>query len=288
MTDGAANAGRDRGYEAPVAILLTEDGGHVYDPEKWPDYPARFGLAATDVAALTRMSLDMALHASEALGNEIWAPVHAWRALGQLRAAAAAGPLLAGMPGMQEAEAPFEEIGLVLGMMGPEAIPAIAAFLQDRTIHPSVACTAMTGLTEIATKWPEQRMAVIEILAGSLTNAETTNPGTNGWTVGALMDLKAVEAIETIRAAFKLDAVDISMAGDVEDVEIAFELRTTRSTAPLRRPVFIQSGRDDEMPPLVPNTSRASPAPAAVPPKIGRNEPCPCGSGKKYKKCCLV
>ena len=22
-------------------------------------------------------------------------------------------------------------------------------------------------------------------------------------------------------------------------------------------------------------------------PKIGRNEPCPCGSGKKYKKCCM-
>jgi uncharacterized protein YecA (UPF0149 family) len=21
--------------------------------------------------------------------------------------------------------------------------------------------------------------------------------------------------------------------------------------------------------------------------KIGRNEPCPCGSGKKYKNCCL-
>jgi uncharacterized protein YecA (UPF0149 family) len=22
-------------------------------------------------------------------------------------------------------------------------------------------------------------------------------------------------------------------------------------------------------------------------PKIGRNDPCPCGSGKKYKHCCL-
>ena len=22
--------------------------------------------------------------------------------------------------------------------------------------------------------------------------------------------------------------------------------------------------------------------------KLGRNSPCPCGSGKKYKKCCLV
>jgi len=22
--------------------------------------------------------------------------------------------------------------------------------------------------------------------------------------------------------------------------------------------------------------------------KLGRNDPCPCGSGKKYKKCCLM
>ena len=35
----------------------------------------------------------------------------------------------------------------------------------------------------------------------------------------------------------------------------------------------------------------ADPAPQPVAPrrvgkKVGRNEPCPCGSGKKYKKCC--
>ena len=29
------------------------------------------------------------------------------------------------------------------------------------------------------------------------------------------------------------------------------------------------------------------PAPASPSSKVGRNEPCPCGSGKKYKKCCL-
>ncbi|MCY7347970.1 MAG: SEC-C domain-containing protein, partial [Pyrinomonadaceae bacterium] len=22
-------------------------------------------------------------------------------------------------------------------------------------------------------------------------------------------------------------------------------------------------------------------------PKVGKNEPCPCGSGRKYKKCCM-
>jgi len=26
--------------------------------------------------------------------------------------------------------------------------------------------------------------------------------------------------------------------------------------------------------------------PISVPAKTGRNEPCPCGSGKKFKKCC--
>jgi len=27
-------------------------------------------------------------------------------------------------------------------------------------------------------------------------------------------------------------------------------------------------------------------APTKASPKVGRNEPCPCGSGKKFKKCC--
>jgi uncharacterized protein YecA (UPF0149 family) len=30
----------------------------------------------------------------------------------------------------------------------------------------------------------------------------------------------------------------------------------------------------------------AAPAIAATRAKVGRNDPCPCGSGKKYKKCC--
>jgi len=28
-------------------------------------------------------------------------------------------------------------------------------------------------------------------------------------------------------------------------------------------------------------------APYVAPPKVGRNDACPCGSGKKYKACCL-
>lgn len=32
----------------------------------------------------------------------------------------------------------------------------------------------------------------------------------------------------------------------------------------------------------------ASVTPAATTLKAGRNDPCPCGSGKKYKKCCAL
>jgi SEC-C motif-containing protein len=35
--------------------------------------------------------------------------------------------------------------------------------------------------------------------------------------------------------------------------------------------------------------ARLGPAPyKSATPKVGRNDPCPCGSGKKYKQCCLL
>ena len=36
---------------------------------------------------------------------------------------------------------------------------------------------------------------------------------------------------------------------------------------------------DDELQPSAVSVRRRMP-------KVGRNDPCPCGSGKKYKKCC--
>ncbi len=35
-----------------------------------------------------------------------------------------------------------------------------------------------------------------------------------------------------------------------------------------------------------PGRAPSSPRPQVAAPKVGRNDPCPCGSGKKYKKCC--
>lgn len=38
----------------------------------------------------------------------------------------------------------------------------------------------------------------------------------------------------------------------------------------------------------IPQTASEKPQPVSSPPKVGRNDPCPCGSGLKYKKCCLL
>lgn len=43
--------------------------------------------------------------------------------------------------------------------------------------------------------------------------------------------------------------------------------------------------RSPGLPPGFPSAANSPLAPAAGP-KVGRNDPCPCGSGKKFKKCC--
>jgi preprotein translocase subunit SecA len=52
-------------------------------------------------------------------------------------------------------------------------------------------------------------------------------------------------------------------------------LAATASAVETRRP----SGEGEEQPTATKTIVREQP-------KVGRNDPCPCGSGKKYKKCC--
>ena len=47
-----------------------------------------------------------------------------------------------------------------------------------------------------------------------------------------------------------------------------------------------EQGRKDEAAGLRKEAKRSAAAAHVTRPKIGRNEPCPCGSGKKFKKCC--
>ena len=47
-----------------------------------------------------------------------------------------------------------------------------------------------------------------------------------------------------------------------------------------------EQGRKGEATELRKEAKRSVAVPRVTKQKIGRNEPCPCGSGKKFKKCC--
>ena len=88
--------------------------------------------------------------------------------------------------------------------------------------------------------------------------------------------LEAVDSIDVIRKVFNSGNVDITVAGDIEDVEIQLGLRTKRETV---QPNYLN--------PEFEKLSSSFDSFKAKKKKIGRNDPCPCGSGKKFKKCCL-
>ncbi len=81
-------------YPEPVSKLLTYgEQGDGRRNERWPDY-LELGLSDEHVSDLIRMATDMELNRSSGESTEIWAPLHAWRALGQLGAEPAAEHLV--------------------------------------------------------------------------------------------------------------------------------------------------------------------------------------------------
>src|SRR6266487_7140549 len=84
---------RNARYQPPVERLLTYGESERITPDEWPDY-RELGMGPEQIPALIRMATDEELNLAAAESTEVWAPLHAWRALGQLRAVEAVEPLL--------------------------------------------------------------------------------------------------------------------------------------------------------------------------------------------------
>ena len=268
-------------YAAPVRRLLSIGEIRSYDSADWPDYLREFAIGHEHIGELIRLACDEALHRALSGTTEVWAPLHAWRALGQLRAAVSVAPLLALLKTIEEDEAAEAELPVVFGMIGPTAISYCADFLSDRANPPFPLITAIDAIKEIAERHPGCRAECVGILARTLQ--PPAHPSVSGFVVSALIDLCAVEAIDAIREAFRRKSVDISIAGDEEDVEIELGLRERRATP---APRYMMLPSDWSSPRNVDrNQRRIRISPRHE--KLGRNDPCPCGSGRKYKKCCM-
>jgi hypothetical protein len=216
-------------YPPPIDKLLTL--GDARTMRKWPDY-RMYGLGPEHIPDLIRMVTDEDLNTAQSDSLQVWAPLHAWRALGQLRAESAVEPLTSLFHFVDDRHDDWvrEEVPEVLGMIGPAAVSVVAAYLSDATHGMWARVAAATSLEEIAKRHPESRDECVAILTGQLSQFEKNTKTLNTFLIGPLIHLHAVECAPLIERVFAARHVDIAVYGDWEDVQIKLGLRQERAT----------------------------------------------------------
>jgi len=227
--DAETSVPNERPYSQPVNMLLSRgDPGRA---AQWPDYLA-MGLGPEQIPELIRMATDESLNNAPTESPEVWAPLHAWRTLGQMRAEAAVKPLL-GL--FQRADEQYDDWVLddlprAFGEIGSPALEALSAYLaeQNRAFGPRVA--AAQSIREIGRRYVESQDACVAALVQQLGKFAANGAPLNGSLVSLLLDMRGVEAAPVIEHAFAAGQVDETVSGDWEDVQIQLGLKNKRDT----------------------------------------------------------
>ncbi|HWI55953.1 MAG TPA: DUF1186 domain-containing protein [Bacillota bacterium] len=214
----------ENSYHPPADQLLA-----LGKPEGTQDYLA-LGIGADQVPELVRMVTDEALNNGPGDSLLVWAPVHAWRALAQLRAEAAIQPLLSQLRRIDESDDDWvnEDVPRALGKIGPAAIAPVADYLANAAHGTWARVAAVISLQRIAETYPESRAECVARLIAQLERFEENSDSLNAFLVWALVDLKAVEAAPLIEKAFAAAQVDETVGGDWEDAQIELGLKSAR------------------------------------------------------------
>jgi|SRR5579871_136465 len=250
-------------YPPPVDLLLEYGEAASVKPENWPDYLS-LGIGPEHIPDLLRLATDFELHALDGEQVEIWAPLHAWRALGQLHAEEAAEPLLWLLDHLDEDDDWTRvELPMVYQMIGPAALPALTAYIADTSHRYPARTTALEALEKIIDRWPDLRAGYVAFVMEQLermlevdTEEQEDEPSLpphsslprtileeleqlleldeeeedrylfTSFLVNALERVQAQEAAPLIKKAFAMDRVDVFATGEWEDVQIGLGLLT--------------------------------------------------------------
>ncbi len=206
-------------YRPPVDRLLTY--GDCRQIREWPDYLA-LGIGPDQIPDLIRMSTDTELNQANSEDLEVWAPIHAWRSLGQLRAETAVEPLMGLLEDQKDDDWILEELPAVFGMIGRRVIQPLSAYLDQGPHELKPYVTAITSLELIGKVHQEARSECIQVLSDRLGRYGENSPEINGFIIGSLVQLRSEESIPTIQKAYASGKVDdFLMSWD--DVQKQFE-----------------------------------------------------------------
>lgn len=201
-------------YPLPLNKLLTLGKPGSFG---WDNYGG-YGITTEHIPDLIRMATNVELNQGDPESAEVWGPLHAWRALGQLGAESAIEPLIALFHELEDDDYIVQELPTVFAFIGEATISPLAAYLADesRGLFPHM--FAVESLETVGGMNPELELVCVAVLDNQLQKYEQNDPVLNGAIIGSIVALGGEEAIGTINRAFLARRVDETIAGDWQHV----------------------------------------------------------------------
>lgn len=227
-------------YTEPAVRLLSLGNDTLADD--WLDYGSQFGFTSDHAAELIRLATDPQWNELAADRPEIWAPIHAIRALGQLQIEEAIAPLI----GLLTQNDDYIQLNVpdALGKIGGAAIAPLSELINDDQQEESARGFAIAALGAIGREHPTDRGAAVEALMTLLAEPTRYPEALTTYMASELIDLKATEAAPLIQQAFASDMIDEWIIGSWPQVQIDLGLKQESdfTSAELRpkTPAYIQ------------------------------------------------
>ena len=231
--------------------------------------------------------------------EEAHAPVHALHFLAELNATESLDAVLRFLSLHPDALSFWFEISSLCSLFTDIIrgdLPRVTAWLKS----PGISCigksTLADALTHLAQVEPALREEVISHLEDVITFLIASPRGHNvldtqfiSSLVWNCTDLRAIRLLPLITQAWEKNYIEENIVGSLHSIsqDIAEPLPPAPATYSI---VNLYKSCQPKSSPLRPHLMEPNPAAANDEPiqvDAGRNDPCPCGSGKKHKKCCL-
>lgn len=226
-------------------------------------------------------------------GVEAWAPISAMHLLALIGGGEALDAVVYATYKYCEEMGDWltEDLPSILAYFGADAYGALLSMVNDGTLEPFARNSAARALHAISRKNQNLRKQAVDAFKKAILSEEDCLART--LLVDVLIEFKDSDTLEFVRSLFARNLIDTSTL-TIEEVEGVYageydDILHMDDMDPMD-PFKIQKAREyvTSMDNGVIQEATASRGQqTAKRRKVGRNEPCPCGSGKKYKKCCL-
>lgn len=236
--------------------------------------------------------------------NEWWAPITSIHLLSLTKDKRALDALIYVLYNYSEEMNDWlDSMGSLLSNFGISAFDSLASAVLDRTLDQWARNAAARAMMGVADKSGDEslRKRSIDCLKEAIKNERHRE--TRSWLVSEFSEMRDKESLPFIKSLFDAGMIDDTVTSyeEVKDVYAGRYESQSYLEHDTKDPMDYFRERENNKPNFEPSieseeegeeqmydfTSSDIPSLTTHGKKLGRNDPCYCGSGKKYKKCCM-